>query len=151
MNRNNELYFAYATLLRDEHQQLRGCFDLVEARWQCRHLAGGLNRRRRNDLIVALTRLRAELARHWSEDKAGACVEEAAIHAPRLSQDAEKLEHEDSQLLAQLDNVIDRLRAAPKSVSKIEQDYRSLVTQICDHAARENQILEDSFGSEDLD
>lgn len=99
----------------------------------------------REQLIDSLRGLRAELARHLAEEESGGCVEEAALHAPRLTCAAQALEREDPRLLEQLDELILRLQAAPRGWRKMEQDYRQLAKQICQHVAAESRILEESF------
>jgi hypothetical protein len=147
-NNNDEIYSAYTTQLRHEHQRLYACLKRLEQYWQQRCLARGSRQQLREQVIAGLSELRAELAHHLAEEEAGGCVEEAVTHAPWLSHAATELEREDPQLLAQLDAFVERLQTASRWSKKTERQYRQLVDQICQHAAAESRIVEESFGME---
>jgi hypothetical protein len=141
----DELYLAYATQLRSEHQAVKQCLARIERQFQrCRE---GLGSKAGNDaLISSLADLRAELAHHFAEEEAGGCLEEAVTHMPCLGRDEAELEHEDAKLLNLVDRLTDKLRSETKSAIEIEKEYRQFVERICAHEAAESQIVKESFG-----
>ncbi len=144
-NEENELYLAYITQLRSEHRHVKQCLTRVETQWQRfrqgPRAAGGID-----ELISSLTDLRAELAHHFAKEEVGGCVEEAVSHTPWLGREAAELERENPDLLQQLDRLIDKLRKAPKSLKRIEKEYRQLAEKLGEHEAAESRIVKESFG-----
>jgi hypothetical protein len=97
-------------------------------------------------MLASLTDLRQVLARHLAEEESGGCVEEALIHAPQFSHAALQLEHEDRELLAQLDDLLNRLKTPRQPLRTMEQDCRRLVQRIREHVVTECRIVDESFG-----
>jgi hypothetical protein len=144
----HEFYLAYATHLGECHRQLRSCLERIEQQWreyreEQREPGAGHER-----LVAELTELRAVLDHHFQEEEAGGCVEEAVLREPSLSPAARKLNLEDPQLIARLDDVIRRLRTVSRETQSVEEDYQRLVGRIREHAASESRIVEQSFGIE---
>lgn len=140
-----ELYRAYVTQLRGEHQQVKQCLKRIDQ--QLQHCCEGSDSATGVDeLIHSLADLRAELAHHFAEERAGGCLEEAVIHSPCLGREAAELEREDVKLLGLLDRLIGRLQAAPSVIGGVAKEYRRLVQRISEYEAAESRIVGDSFG-----
>ncbi|MCH5372764.1 MAG: hemerythrin domain-containing protein [Planctomycetes bacterium] len=146
-SQEKQFYFAFTSHLRSEHRLLRESLEHVQQRWN-KSRRRQLSSRDIDELADSLAELRAVLAHHFAEEESGGCIEEAVTHAPQLSRKASQLEHEDSSLLQQLDDIIRRLRARPKSIGKIEKDYRRVHQKICDHADAESRIVEEGLGTD---
>ncbi len=138
-----ELHVAYITQLRGDRQRIQRGLAAVERQWQrCREsreadLA---------ELIGSLSGLRTDLDHHFAAEEAGGCVEEAVSHAPRLGRERSQLEREDPTLLALVDTLMGRLKKSPKTLTRVDQDYRRLVERIEAHEAAESRIIQESFG-----
>lgn len=139
----DENYLAYVTQLREEHRHLRDCLDRVQQEWdQCR------GKRDVGELLGSLKHLRAVLAQHCAEGEAGGCIEEAAIHSPRLSRETTQLQQEGPCLLEDLDGIIKKLETSLKTTGKVAGEYQALVKRIHAHTAAENRVMEESFRME---
>jgi hypothetical protein len=145
-NEDKELCAAYTTHLRGEHRKLGACLRGVEQQFEADPKRGGRRRGAKAQMLASLTDLRQVLARHLAEEESGGCLEEALIRAPQFSRAALQLEHEDRDLLAQLDDLLNRLKIPRKPLRTMEQDCRRLVQRIREHVATESRIVEESFG-----
>src|SRR5690606_34426338 len=60
------------------------------------------------ELLTLLLELREELGRHFDEEDAGGCFEEAMARCPPVATDVERLTAEHPYLLAELDRLLKR-------------------------------------------
>ena len=100
-------------------------------------------------LAQKLRVLRAELAKHFAEEDAGGCIEEAISHCPSVSQAATTLEGQHSLLLAHLDRLIEqtRKRTTDEDPSQLQVNINDFAKQLNAHESLENQIMQDAFGT----
>ncbi|MBI1903447.1 MAG: hemerythrin domain-containing protein, partial [Planctomycetia bacterium] len=92
-----------------------------------------------------LKALRARLARHFTEEEQGGCIEEAVCRQPQLAGRARELEKQHPELLAELDRIIglvDRPQPVPPAaLARFDAFLRTLLT----HEAEENRIVSQGF------
>jgi hypothetical protein len=95
--------------------------------------------------------LRQRLARHFAEEEAGGCLEEAAARLPRLGGAVQQIENEHPLLLAQLDALLDRVRGPLERASwpDVVLGFGNFARALAQHEALENRVLEQGF-NEDL-
>jgi iron-sulfur cluster repair protein YtfE (RIC family) len=102
------------------------------------------------ELITGLAAIRDELARHFQEEEAGGCLEEAASLCPGLSSEVTAIEADHARLLTELDELINRARQLTKPTAReahaLGQELRALANDLHAHEARENQIMQRGFG-----
>ena len=102
------------------------------------------------ELLTGLVAIRDELARHFQEEEAGGCLEEAASLCSGLSNEVTAIEAEHAKLLSELDELIDRARQltrpAAREAHALGQELRALAHAVRLHEARENQIMQRGFG-----
>jgi hypothetical protein len=102
-----------------------------------------------DELTCTLADLRGELERHFSEEEAGGCLEEAIAQRPSLGHEATRLERQHPLLLADVERLIAALRSAPSgttTLDRMEADFHNLAKQLHTHEHAETSILEESFG-----
>lgn len=102
------------------------------------------------DVLHVLRIMREELAKHFQEEEAGGCMDEAVSRCPRLSAEVERIEAEHPELLAQLDALIIEAADLDKSVRNrvaFENAFDNLCRQIHAHESAENAVLRQGFGS----
>jgi hypothetical protein len=96
-----------------------------------------------------LRKLRGELQRHFAEEEAGGCLDEAVSRCPRLSPDARRLESEHADLLAGVDRVIAQALDCGchfENRVALQRDFDNLCRQLHAHEAAENDVLRQGFG-----
>src|SRR5262245_50052025 len=97
---------AYAAHLLAEHRRLHVMLRLARAAVL---QSGGPDRdATAKDVMRVLRQIRDELARHFAQEEAGGCLEEAACRCPSLSTQVRRVEAEHRTLLAELDKLIGR-------------------------------------------
>lgn len=143
MTNDPEEFLAYLTHLRAEHRELDERLRRIEREWT------GKPDQALPRVVSDLEALRADLADHFEEEESGGCLDEAVSRQPRLGRNADRLQCEHPELLANLDRLINTLkgRAQPHQqpdASKVE--FRRFAEQLHAHEAAENRILERSFG-----
>ena len=101
------------------------------------------------DLVQKLASLRDELAKHFSEEDEGGCIEEAISRCPSLSHDASTLEGQHPALLAQLDELIEQAREHVKTgaTTQLEAKVSEFAKNLSAHEALENRIMQSAFGT----
>jgi iron-sulfur cluster repair protein YtfE (RIC family) len=101
-------------------------------------------------VVAGLRQLREELVRHFREEEAGGCMEEAACMCPRLGPEVQRIEAEHGELLARLDVLIAQAADLDESVAKrlaFDREFNDLCRQLHAHEAAENNILKQGFGT----
>jgi len=100
-------------------------------------------------LIDGLEAIRREAAQHFHEEEMGGCLEEAVVHCPRLSHELTRAEHEQRDLLSELDELMARARRlrSPSlgEAQMLDQELRALLHKLRAHEAIENRIIEHGF------
>jgi hemerythrin len=100
-------------------------------------------------VVRILTRLREELEKHFSEEEAGGCLEEAVCRCPRLAADAKRIETEHPAILAEINDLIEKatnLQPNNQNQFAIQQGVNRLCRGLRAHEAAENQLLSQGFG-----
>jgi hypothetical protein len=103
-----------------------------------------------DDILRLLQRIRDELMRHFAEEEAGGCLEEAVSRCPRLSAQAGRIQAEHPELLAELDAVIAHAADCDQTVQSrlaFERHFDSLCERLHAHEAAENDLLRQGFGA----
>jgi hypothetical protein len=100
-------------------------------------------------LIDGIEAIRGEAAQHFREEEMGGCLEEAVVHCPRLSHELTRAEHEQRDLLSELDELMARARRlrSPSlgEAQMLDRELRALVHKLRAHEAIENRIIEHGF------
>ncbi len=131
---------AYLVHLREEHRQLH---ELVrEIQMALESPAGSLDADLLHRMRRRLQNLRKELARHFSEEDAGGCIEEAVSRRPSLAAEARQVAEQHLDLLRQLDGIIEEAAEAPQSM---QTSFPVFAKQLLSHEASENRIIERGF------
>jgi iron-sulfur cluster repair protein YtfE (RIC family) len=97
-----------------------------------------------------LCNLRRELQQHFTEEEEGGCLDEAVSRCPRLSHDAQRLENEHVDLLAEVDRLIVEASDCGSHVENrvaLQRDFDELCRQLHAHEAAENDLLRQGFGA----
>jgi hypothetical protein len=141
-------FLAYVTQLRTEHKRLGESIHGIEQQWRLQH-SGSDQADVLAQMLESLQSMRAELAHHFEEEESGGCLEEAVSHEPHLGPEATRLVREHPELLAQMDRLIEGLRALARltaSADEVEQDFRNFTEKLLAHEAAENRVLKEGFG-----
>lgn len=99
-------------------------------------------------IVEQFKKVRTQLGRHFAQEEAGGCLEEAVSHRPALAGEASSLEADHPRLLQQLDALVRRGEQAQPTISQcraLEHDFRTLVAEIHRHEEAENHLLESGF------
>lgn len=96
---------VFAKLLRDEHSQWDATMQEIDRLLPDHHKPADVACRK-NELCSQLRTLRGELCHHFLQESQGGCIEEAVCRCPRLSNEAQRIEHEHPRILARLDEII---------------------------------------------
>lgn len=102
------------------------------------------------DVALILRRVRNDLARHFAEEEAGGCLEEAVTKCPRFSPDETRILSEHSELLGRLDSLIDRLATAFEGTAQrhaFEIDLGDFCRRVHAHEAAENELIRRALGA----
>lgn len=92
-----------------------------------------------------LQRLRRTLVDHFAEEDQGGCLEEAVSHAPQLSTEVAKIEHEHATILKLIDRLI--ARCGDCVTEDFRESFRTFANVLQAHEAAENRILHTAFGT----
>jgi len=122
---------VYVLQLHAGHQRLQVALQHIEQDWQ----------QFEAHMIEQLQQLRQTLDAHFHDEDA-VCFDEAVCRCPRLGPEADRLEREHPQLLAELDDIIARFRRA----KHLRQDFTGFADRVWTHEAAENSILQEAFG-----
>ena len=85
-------------------------------------------------IIDGLEAIRQEAAHHFREEEMGGCLEEAVAHCPSLSGELTRAEREQQELLADLDELLDRARQLHEPTIReahaLGQELRAVVQKL---------------------
>jgi len=142
--REVEISRPYIDHLRAEHRLLHDEVRSIE-KMLCDTVAGqgdSLELRRRLDLLSS------DLRRHFTEEEAGGCLEEAVSRCPSAASQADALEAQHATLLARIERIAGRLVAGtPRENAESEnEDFNWFAKDLLAHEAAENQIMQRAFG-----
>jgi iron-sulfur cluster repair protein YtfE (RIC family) len=138
----------YIDHLRAEHRRLHAM--LIRARSAVQQMNGPDRDANLPDVAKILEQVRGELTQHFAEEEQGGCLEEAVSRCPRLSPDANRIEAEHVELLAELNRLIAEAKDGPENVATrvaVERDFDELCKQLHAHEAAENALLREAFGA----
>ncbi len=142
---------AFLQEIKDDHHELR----------QLMHHASAMlsrpawMRTERDRLVELLTKLRDQLAMHFSLEEAYGYFEDAVSTAPHLSRRAEALRSQHFTLYSDFCRMVDeaegRLYHEPASAAPAEvaDRYRRFLAAFHEHEARESELIVEAF-QEDL-
>jgi iron-sulfur cluster repair protein YtfE (RIC family) len=97
-----------------------------------------------------LMRLRNELEHHFAQEESGGCLDEAVSRCPRLSAEANRLEKEHPQHLAELDRLISQAadcQCHAENRVTLQRDFENLCRRLHAHERAENELLVQAFGT----
>jgi ferredoxin len=97
-------------------------------------------------LLQTLQQIRRELARHFSEEEQGSCLEEAVARCPRLSDEVKRVQAEHNVLLENVDCLIARGKTVADAQAEVQRGFEDLCHQLYAHEAAESRVLETGFG-----
>lgn len=144
----------YLEHIRLEHRHVH------ESLHQTRQLLSDVCRRcqERDELqkqfVDRLIALKEELVRHFAEEEAGGCLEEAASRSPSVAEDVKRVEGEHPALRATIDRLVEQATHLPQGAAELEKlqaEFESFARQLKEHEASENRILLYGFGAEVMD
>ena len=133
--------------LQQEHRRLAELLSQMQAGLHCGKEDG-------SQFVQKLVQLRDELDRHYTEEEAGGCLEEAECRCPSLAGEVKRIEAEHVALRREMDRLVaqaDELAKASQGFELLERALREFVTHVRQHEAAENRILVYGFGAEALD
>jgi hypothetical protein len=143
----NDCEFVYVDHMLAEHRRLDHLVRRTMASipgWEETDAAGWLPR-----MQAGLAEIRAELAHHFRKEEEGGCLEEAVARCPQLSADVGHIEAEHRDLLAGLDDLIDRCRTLGATTATqaqaLDAELRGLVRRLRAHEALENRVMQRGF------
>jgi hypothetical protein len=143
MNDTDEIH-SYVLHLRAEHRELENVVEAV--RQVINDPPPDLSKEPLTTcLSERLVSLRRQLDLHFAMEDQGGCLEEALSHQPGLIDDVRRLEAEHPILLAQLDDIILRVRAGDypaDAIEKFQLDFDEFVHRLRAHEAGENRVLQ---------
>lgn len=100
-------------------------------------------------VLAVLTRLREELEQHFAQEDGGGCLEEAVSRCPRLAAEAQRIESEHPQILAELDRLIEGAKSlAPTHPNQLatQRSFDQFCQHVRSHEKAENALLAEGFG-----
>jgi hemerythrin-like domain-containing protein len=139
---------AYVQHLRSEHRRLHRLMrqtlaalpqweDASEGNWAPVMLRG-------------LKAIREELAAHFRIEEAGGCLEEAVSRCPSLAPQAAQVLQEHRSLLADLDQLIQRVTALRQPTAAaahaLSDELHAVLRRLNHHERLENRIVQQAFG-----
>jgi hypothetical protein len=101
------------------------------------------------EITRTLKKLREEMAKHFAEEEAGGCLNEAVTRCPALSSEAKRIEGEHPLILQRIDSLIEQaetLKPIPQNQYAIQRLFDVMYRQLQDHEAAENRLLAQGFG-----
>jgi hypothetical protein len=146
MNGNEEC-LAYAEHLQSEHREMHQRLHALQQQLNA-VTATRLEGETLARVIAIGHQLRDEVAHHFQQEANGGCLDYAVSRVPRLANEAQRLVNEHPVLLAELDALLDKLRAAaPASidVAWLKQHFDAFVVNMLAHEARESLLVERGF------
>jgi hypothetical protein len=148
--RNVDQFRTYVEHLRIEHRRLH---DRIREAENSLFLEDESKQLARAEIVERLTELRDEIARHFADEEAGGCLEEAASYCPSVGPAARDIEAEHPELLGRLDMLIARARSMKAGAPgpTLRDDFRALVSLISAHESAENRLLHQAFGMDPSD
>jgi iron-sulfur cluster repair protein YtfE (RIC family) len=138
----------YVDHLVSEHRRLHSL--LRQTRAAIIGSGGGDRDVPREEIARVLQRLHDELARHFTEEEEGGCMDEAVSRCPRLAGDMLQIEEEHKELLAKVKAMIAQACSASDTVEArlaLETEFDDFDRRIHAHEAAENEILRQDFGA----
>jgi hemerythrin len=134
---------TYVNHLRSEHkhldQDVRGILSSLRL-METKHLPAA-------ELPRQLTAFRDDLLKHFTEEEAGGCLEEAISRCPSVAEQADSLLKQHPALLERLNHLIARLDAEHgKSHDGFAVELKQFTHELLAHEAAENQIMRRAFG-----
>jgi len=140
---------AYAQHLLSEHRRLDQLMHRTVATlpgWEEADASDWLPR-----TVGGLKAIRHELKRHFRDEEAGGCLEEAVANCPSLSAEADRLLHEHPDLLQALDDLIARYQRlaepTPELGRVLAQELRAALKKLREHEAQEQRLVERAFSA----
>jgi hypothetical protein len=138
---------AFLQEIKDDHHELRQLMH---------HTAAMLGRpawmKMEYDRLVELfTRLRDQLAMHFSLEEAYGYFEDALSTAPHLSKRAESLRAQHFELYSELCRLAERAEqflyheAAAGAPARLAEDYLQFSERFRDHESRESELIMEAF------
>ena len=106
---------------------------------------------RRGDLEVVrslFARLAERVKEHFASEETGGYFDEIIEIAPRLSGEADRLQHEHAELLEVAEQLADNIRHAQNSPiwwKAIRFDFESFIRRCEEHEAAENRLVQDAY------
>jgi hypothetical protein len=144
-----QILTAYVERVRGEHRELQGLVHQVR-----RALALGTQARWRDVTIVPLVRaleeLKVHMEQHFAQEEAGGYLEEALVHAPRFTLQAESLLKQHPQLQLQMNQLLAEIcqcRQNPKLWPAFAEHAQEALKELLAHEASENQLLERAYNA----
>jgi hypothetical protein len=145
---SNDTSQTFSRLLEAEHGRLHA--DLANVRAKLRELAsedapteGALR------VSAAFRNLRTHLDRHFRQEEAEGCLNEAVARCPRLSHNARLILSEHAELLRETDRLIAQtecLKADPLDRQSLLNAFEELARTLFAHEAAERKLLLEGFG-----
>jgi hypothetical protein len=138
---------AFLQEIKDDHHELR----------QLKHHAAAMLNRpvwmkvEHDRLAELLTKLRDQLAMHFSLEEAFGYFEDAISVAPHLSVRAERLRSEHGELFSQLCRIVERAERLAyheepaAAVGELAEEYRAFSNRLHAHEARECDLILEAF------
>src|SRR5262245_57946132 len=141
---------AFLQEIKEDHHELRQLMH---------HTAAMLQRpawmpAERDRLVEMLSKLRDQLAMHFSLEEAYGYFEDAIDTAPHLCDRAECLRNQHAELYRQLASLADRAEqllyheAASGILIQMADDYRSFTARFTEHEARESELILEAVNSD---
>lgn len=147
--RDDDQIRCYIDHLVAEHRRLHGV--LRKVRSSLVYAVGPDEAPSFTEVVRIIIGMRNELARHFAQEEAGGCLEEAVSHCPKLSAEAGRIEAEHPQLLAEADRLIAQARQLlPTSVNQValQREFENLFCKIRTHEKSESELLRQAFGTD---
>lgn len=134
---------AFLQEIKDDHHELRQLMH---------HTAAMLNRPtwmqvEHDRLVELITKLRDQLAMHFSLEEAYGYFEDAISSAPHLSKRAEHLRSQHFEIYSDFCRLVERAEqflyheAAPDTLADVAQGYRQFLAAFQDHERLESELI----------
>jgi Hemerythrin HHE cation binding domain len=142
---------AFLQEIKDDHHELRQLMHHASAMFSRPEWM----RTERDRLVQLLTKLRDQLAMHFSLEEAYGYFEDAVSAAPHLSRRAEALRAQHFTLYSDFCRLVDEAEArlyhesAPAPPAQLAGEYRGFLATFHEHEARESELIVEAF-QEDL-
>jgi iron-sulfur cluster repair protein YtfE (RIC family) len=110
--------------------------------------------REANDIAQRLRDLRDELNRHYAEEEAGGCMEEALLRCPSITPEVKRVQAEHPALKQEMDLLVAKaakLAPVPSDWAELKRDFEEFAAKLRMHETAEDRILLYGFGAEAMD